>query len=502
MARHANKAPCAPLAVAPKICRCARPDRPAEQRFFVFETMHPSRPESRIITGPLWSQIISFVFPLALSGVLQQLFNAADVAIVGRFTGAQGPAAMAAVGACSPIIGLLVTLFIGISLGANVTISTAIGSGDRKTVQRAVHTSLMVALVGGAALAAVSEVFAGPVLRALDVPAEVLPLAITYLRIFLIGMPVILLYNFEAAIFMSAGNTRAPLIVLAVAGALNIVLNLLFVLGLKMSVGGVAIATVLSDGLSAALLLAWLGKTHSAVRFRMAALKIDPRILARILKIGVPAGMQAAVFSLANIIIQSAINTLGTTVMAASSAAFNIEILAYCILNAFSQACTTFVGQNNGAGKIARCRSTMGWCFLEGALCLAASTALILLTGHSLLALFNTDPQVVAIGYTRLLWIFAAYIFTISYEIISGYLRGFGISLLPAILTTIAICGVRIGWVYGIFPRRPDFETIMACYPASLATAAVFMFALLLYVRPAAKRLTELRTAKIAAAAA
>lgn len=457
--------------------------------------MHHSRPESRIVTGPLWSQILAFVFPLALSGILQQLFNAADVAIVGRFTGAQGPVAMAAVGASAPIIGLLVTMFIGISLGANVTISTAIGSGDRKTVQRAVHTSLMVALVGGAALALMSELLVAPVLRLLAVPAEVLPFAIKYLRIFLLGMPVILLYNFEAAIFMSAGNTRAPLIVLAMSGMLNIALNLFFVLVLGMDVAGVATATVLANAFSAAVLMRWLGKTHSAVRFRMAALKIDPRILARILKIGVPAGMQAAVFSLANIIIQSAINTLGTTVMAASSAAFNIEIFAYCILNAFSQACTTFVGQNNGAGKIGRCRSTMKWCFLEGAVCLAAATGLILLMGHTLLSLFNTDPQVVAIGYTRLLWIFTAYIFTISYEIVSGYLRGFGISLLPAIATTVAICGVRIGWVYGVFPRRPDFETIMACYPVSLATAAVLMFILLFKLRPAAKRVAELRAA-------
>lgn len=438
---------------------------------------------------------MAFVFPLAASGILQQLFNAADVAIVGRFTGAQGPAAMAAVGASAPIIGLLVTMFIGISLGANVTISTAIGSGERKTVQRAVHTALMVAIIGGVALAAASELLVAPVLQMLSVPAEVLPLAIKYLRIFLLGMPVILLYNFEAAIFMSAGNTRAPLIVLAMSGAINIALNLFFVLALGMSVEGVAIATVLANAFSAAVLLRWLGKTHSAVRFRRAALRVDARTLARILKIGVPAGAQAAVFSLANIIVQSAINALGTTVMAASSAAFNIEIFVYCILNAFSQACTTFVGQNNGAGKIDRCRSTMQWCFLEGAVCLAASTTLILLIGRHLLALFNTDPQVVAIGYTRLLWIFTAYIFTISYEIISGYLRGFGISLLPAVLTTIGICGVRVAWVYGIFPRRPDFSTIMMCYPASLATAAALMFVLLVKLRPAAKRAAELEAA-------
>lgn len=260
-------------------------------------------------------------------------------------------------------------------------------------------------------------------------PDEVYPLALLYIRIYLIGMPAILLYNFEAAIFRSIGETRVPLLALTVAGVLNVILNLFFVIVLHMTVNGVAIATVLS-----------------------------------------------------NVVIQSAINSLGTAVIAASSAAYNIEVFAYDVLNSFSQACTTFVGQNYGAGKIGRCKRTLALCLVEDAIASALSIVLILFAGRFLLSIFNNDPEVIELGYTRLVIIFIAYIFSMMYEVMSGYLRGFGISVVPAVITTVGVCVVRIIWINVVFPMNRTFQTIMTAFPVSLALTAVGIFiALIIY---------------------
>ena len=435
-----------------------------------------------MLHGSIWNKIPRFALPIAATGILEQLFNASDIAVVGNFTGAQRTAAVAAVGANSPVIGLIVNLFIGIALGANVVIANAIGRGDKATIRRAVHTSIVTALVGGALVAGLGEVIAAGLLSLLNVPADVYPLAEQYLRIYLIGMPVILLYNFEAAIFRSIGDTRSPLIALALSGVLNVLLNLFFVIVLHMTVNGVAIATVLSNAVSSAILFRKLLRSDTSIRVERRELRIDWAVLRRILQIGLPAGIQSAVFAVSNIVIQSAINSLGKIVMAASSAAFNLEIIAYDVLNAFSQACTTFVGQNYGAGQLKRCRKTLALCLIEDALASGTAILLVLFSGKFLLSLFNNDPQVIDIGYTRLMLIFTAYIFTMLYEVMSGYLRGFGISLVPAILTTVGVCGVRIAWIYTVFPTSRTFSTIMTAYPVSLsATAVLMLIALLIY---------------------
>ena len=424
-----------------------------------------------MLNGPLWSKLPRYALPVAATGILGQLFNAADIAVVGNFTGDMRTVAVAAVGANSPVIGLILNLFIGIALGANVVIANAIGRGDRETVHRAVHTSIVTALI------------AAGLMGLLNVPDDVYPLALAYLRIYLLGMPVILLYNFEAAIFRSVGDTKVPLIALTISGVLNVILNLFFVIVLKMNVNGVAIATVLSNAVSSVLLLRRL--LHGdLVRVELRELRIDRNAFNKIMRIGLPAGIQTAIFSLSNIIIQSAINSLGTVVMAASSAAFNIEIIAYDVLNSFSQACTTFVGQNYGAGKIDRCKKTMFLCLIEDFIASAVAIALVLLTGKYILAIFNSDPEVIAIGYTRLLFLFGSYIFTLTYEILSGYLRGFGISLAPAILTLFGVCGVRIFWIKAIFPMHRTFQSILLAYPISLVTTAVLIFIALLIYRP------------------
>lgn len=435
-----------------------------------------------MLYGSIWNKIPQFALPVAATAILEQLFNASDIAVVGNFTGAGKTVAVAAVGANSSIIALIVNLFVGIALGANVVIANAIGRDDREAVKKAVHTSIVVAFLGGILVAVVGEFAAAPLLHALHVPDDVFDSALLYLRIYLLGMPVILLYNFEAAIFRSVGDTRVPLIALATSGVLNIVLNLFFVAVLRMTVNGVAIATVISNAVSSVLLLRRLRVSKQYVHVEWQSLRVDWAAFGKIMKIGLPAGIQSAVFAISNIVIQSAINSLGTVVMVASSAAYNIEVFAYDVLNSFSQACTTFVGQNFGAGQIKRCKRTLILCLIEDLIASAAAIALVLFAGKYLLAIFNNDPEVVSIGYTRLLMVFSAYTFSMLYEVMSGYLRGFGISLVPALLTTIGVCGIRIGWIHFVFPQSRTFQTIMTAYPVSLsATALLILIALLCY---------------------
>lgn len=440
-----------------------------------------------MLSGSMWDKILLYALPVAATGILGQLFNASDIAVVGNFAPGDTVSAVAAVGANGPVIGLVLNLFIGIALGANVVIANAIGRGDHETVSRAVHTSIVASVLGGLLITIFGELFAVSVLEMLNVPEEVLPLAAKYMRIYLIGMPVILLYNFESAIFRSAGDTKTPLAALAISGVLNVLLNLFFVIVMRMTVEGVAIATVTANAISSALLMRKLIKSELLVKIELKKLKISWPILGRILKIGVPAGIQSAVFSLSNIVIQSAINSLGKIVMAASSAAFNVEIMAYYILNSFGQACTTFVGQNYGAAQIDRCRKAFKLCLIEGVIATACAVGITLVSGKFLLSLFNNDPEVIRLGFIRLEFIFASYIFSTFYDGMSGYLRGFGISLTPALLTMLGVCGIRVLWVATVFPKNPCFETIMQVYPISLAVNAVLIFTALMVIRPAKK---------------
>ncbi|WP_302601781.1 MATE family efflux transporter [uncultured Ruminococcus sp.] len=437
-----------------------------------------------MLNGSIWNKLPVFALPIAATGILEQLFNASDIAIVGNFAQTDKTAAVAAVGANSPIIGLILNLFIGIALGANVVIANAVGRDDKQTVQKAVHTSMVVSVIGGVLVAIIGELIAEPLLTVLNVPDDVLELALLYLRIYFLGMPVILLYNFEAAIFRSIGETKMPLIALTLSGILNVLLNLFFVIVLKMSVNGVATATVLANVVSAGILYIKLVKSDKYIKVEFKKLRIDGNVFAKIMQIGLPAGIQSAVFAVANIVIQGAINSLGTTVIAASSAAFNIEIIAYNVMNSFSQACTTFVGQNFGANKIDRCKKTLFLCLIEDAIASGTAILIVLITGKFLLSIFNNNPEVIEIGYTRLVIIFIAYIFSMLYEVMSGYLRGFGFSLVPAILTTVGVCVLRIIWINTVFPANRTFVTIMTAYPVSLATTAVLIFIALIIYRP------------------
>lgn len=437
-----------------------------------------------ILNGSMWDKILRYALPVAATGILGQLFNASDIAIVGNFAQGDTVAAVAAVGANGPVIGLLLNIFIGIALGANVVIANAIGRGDKETVSRAVHTSIVAAVIGGIIVGALGQLVAEPVLSMLQVPEDVFPLALKYMRIYLLGLPVIFLYNFEAAIFRSAGDTKTPLIALALSGVLNVILNLFFVIVLNKTVDGVAIATVLANVVSSVVLLRRLLRSELFIHVEFKDLRIDWKILWRILKIGVPAGIQGAVFSLSNIVVQSAINSLGKVTMAASSAAFNVEVMAYYILNSFGQACTTFVGQNYGAGQVDRCRKALKLCLIESVIATACAVCIALLSGKYLIALFNNDPEVIRLGMVRMKFIFMSYIFSTIYDCMSGYMRGFGISLTPALLTIFGVCGTRIIWIYTVFPASQTFETIMQVYPISLAINMVLIFCALIITRP------------------
>ena len=437
-----------------------------------------------MLHGPIWNKIPQFAFPVAATAILGQLFNASDIAVVGNFSGSGSTIAVAAVGANSPIISLILNLFLGIALGANVVIAHAIGHGDKEAVRKTVHTSIVIAVIGGFLITIVGELCAEPLLQLLQVPEEVLPSAVLYLRIYFAGMPVILLYNFEAAIFRSIGETRAPLIALALSGVINVILNLFFVIFLNMTVNGVATATVIANAISAFLLFRKLLRSTELIHVEPKSLRIDKKSMRMIIRIGLPAGVQSAVFSIANIVIQSSTNSLGTVVMAGSSASYTIEAITYNLLNSFTQACTTFTSQNFGANNMQRCRKTLILCIVEGLITLLTAIAIVLILGRSLLAIFNNDPDVISFGYIRLMTVLISHVFNMLYESMAGYLRGFGISVLPALLSMIGVCGTRLMWVSFVFPQDRTFQTLMNVYPISLIITSSLVFITLLIKRP------------------
>ena len=432
-----------------------------------------------MLDGSVGDKTLRFALPLAATGILQQLFNAADIAVVGQFVGKN---AMAAVGSNAPLVNLILSLFIGVSIGANVIIARFTGQKNDKGVSRAVHTALTVAFLSGVILCLLCEAFALPILKAMSIPENVFDMSLLYFRVYLLGLPVILLYDFASAVFRARGNTKTPLVCLTVSGVINVILNLFFVIVLKRTVDGVAMATAISNLISSALLIYFLVRDEGAVHFSFRKLGIDKKILSQMISIGLPAGFQGMVFSLSNLILQSAINGLGEDVMAGSSAAFNIEIFVYYVLNAFGQACTTFVGQNYGAQKPERCRRVLKITFLQDMVFTVIIAIVILVSGRYLLRFFNSDPDVIAVGITRLEFILTAEFINVIIEILSGYMRGFGYSLVPALVCMLGICGVRITWRYTVFAHYKTFDVLMMTYPISWAVTAAALIVAFVYV--------------------
>ena len=425
-----------------------------------------------MLNGPLWNKILAFALPLAASSMLQQLFNSADVAIVGRFAGRQ---ALAAVGSNGPIINLLVNIFVGLSIGANVVIARLIGRGDKKRINKAVHTSIVIAILSGLFVTIVGLIITRPVLRLMSTPDDVIELSTTYLRIYFLGMPFLMLYNFSAAILRSKGDTKRPLICLTISGAVNVILNLVFVIGFNMSVAGVATATVISQLISASLLVILLMREEKPLKLNFKDLRIDMPTLKEIARIGIPSGLQGMVFSASNVVIQSSMNSLGSTVIAASSAALNFEIFAYYMLNGFEHAAVTFTGQNYGASKYDRCNKTAWQCLLLGGMFTGALCAVFVAFGNFFIRIYTTDEAVIPIALERVRFVLTFQITNMALEVFSGCMRGLGHSLVPAVISIAGICGVRLIWVATVFRLHPDFNTLIAVYPLSWIITAVLI---------------------------
>ena len=428
--------------------------------------------EIDMLNGSLWDKIILFAMPLALTGVMQQLLNAADVVVLGQFVGKN---AMAAVGNNTALIGLLVNLFMGLSLGANVVIAQNLGAKKIARAHAAVQTAFFLALTTGVIIAAIGEVLVDPIFELLSVPQEVLPMAESYLRIYLLGLPVMGIYNFEAAIFRSRGDTQTPLISLTIASIVNIALNLLFVLKFDMGVAGVAWATVIASAISAIILFHALLTSKGVIHLDFGEIKFYKRILKDIVRIGLPAGIQGMVFSLSNLLIQSAINSLGADAMAASAAAFTIEINVFCVINGFGQAATTFVSQNYGAGDLPRCKEITKTSMGLSMLFMAAMAAIVGYFAEDMLQFFSSDPNVITLGVIRIYYVVFPEFINVVMEIVSGAMRGYGFSMPPAIITLIFICGIRIAWVYTFFAETPTYANLMLVYPVSWFVTAIFL---------------------------
>lgn len=430
--------------------------------------------------GSLWDKILMIALPLAASGILQQLFNAADVAVVGQFVGKE---AMAAVGANAPVVNILITMFTGISLGANVVISRYTGRKDKENAENAAHTAFLVAVISGFFILVLGQCIARITLEMMSVPDDCLDMAVLYLRVYLCGMPVIFLYNFEAAIFQSQGDTKTPLMCLIISGIVNVILNLFFVIVIGMTVNGVALATVISNGISSMLLFAFLLKGKTPLTIEKQRFRIHADLLKEMLQIGLPAGLQGMVFSISNILIQSAVNSLGTDVVAGSSAAGNLEIIGYFVVNSFSQACTTIIGQNFGANQPERCHKTLMISLVESWIVGGTVSFLIIIFGKQLLRLFNSDPNVIAFGYQRLFWILSFEVINGTIDIISGAMRGYGESLTPALIALVCICGVRIVYIFTYFAFHRSFTTLMLAYPISWIITVIVISAAYLIMR-------------------
>lgn len=425
-----------------------------------------------LLSGSIWDKILKFAVPLAASSIFQQLFNSADVAVVGKFA---GDAALAAVGANTFIINLMVNLFVGLSIGANVVVANALGERSSRSVSRGVHTAVAVSVVCGIALALIGVFFAKPILSAISTPADIIDSAALYFKIYFVGMPFIMLYNFCAALLRSKGDTKRPFYVLLVAGAINLALNVLFVVGFHMDVDGVAIATVIANVISSLTLLYFLKRETGPFKFEFWKLRFTPWVLGRMIKIGLPAGVQGALFSFSNVCIQSAINSLGSTAVAASAVAMNPELIVYFWLNAFGHACVTFVGQNYGARNLDRCKKVVRWTLLLSGLSTFTLGALVSIFYHPILSIFTNDENTIATGMYRVYIVIGLEFINVLIDVTSGALRGMGKSMLPTLICVFGICGVRILWVFALFPKFGTFASLMVCYPLSWIITGIVM---------------------------
>ena len=419
------------------------------------------RNNANMLQGPLFSGIILYTVPIILTSILQLLFNAADLVVVGRFCGS---ISVAAVGATGAITNLIINLFIGLSVGTGVTVAHALGSREDIVVHRAVHTALPAAFVSGIILTIVGVSLSETFLHLMGTPENVLALSATYMKIYFGGITFNMVYNFCASILRAAGDTKSPLIFLTLAGVVNVVLNVIFVIVFHMNVAGVALATTISQGISAVLVVIALMRRTDACKLELNKMRFYKPQLMKIIRIGLPAGIQGSLFSISNVIIQSSVNSFGDILMSGNAAAGNIEGFVYVSINAFSQTAVNYIGQNAGAQQYKRVGKILG-------ICLACVTAVGLVFGisawyfgESLLSIYITDsPEAIAYGMIRLAYICLPYFLCGLMDVSTGALRGMGASIAPMVISVLGVCGIRIGWISTIF-QMPQFHTPQCLY--------------------------------------
>ena len=430
--------------------------------------------------GPLLSTILVFALPIMAMNILQLMFNAADMMVVGRFASSE---ALAAVGATGYLINLIVNLFMGLSVGTSVVLAQDYGAGKSHAVRSTVHTSIAISMIGWVIVMILGLALCEPLLNMMGTPDDIIHLSVLYMRIYFLGVPASMVYNFGAAILRATGNSHTPMFILVLTGIINVLLNVFFVIALHMSVDGVALATVISQYLALVLIMTSLIRNESAICFRFKQLRVDGKKLKDIVRIGLPAGLQALLFSLSNVLIQSAVNSFGSVMVAASSAADNVEGFLDTTLNAYYNATVIITGQNMGAKKYDRIDSIARvctvlifatWIILGGA---------ILIFGKTLLGFYTPNPEVVELGMLRLKLLMGVYFANGAMTVFPGLTRGMGYSILPMLCTLGGVCIMRVVWLVTVFAWYPTMMVLFACYPVTWAFTGLGQVLIFFYVR-------------------
>ncbi len=449
--------------------------------------MNQQKKEMDMCEGPLAGKILRYTIPLALSGILQLFFNAADMIVVGRYASGE---ALAAVGSTSALINLIINVFMGLSVGVSVCVAHAWGAKNMESVRRIVHTAMLTSVIAGGIVLFIGFFGCRTFLTWMGTPDNVIDLSTTYMKIYFLGMPACMVYNFGASVMRSIGDTKRPLIFLIIAGIVNVLLNLLTVIGFHMGVAGVALATSASQVVSAALVVIFLMKREDSCRLVLRHLRIYPDKLMAIIRVGLPAGLQGAVFAISNVLIQSSVNSFGSLAMEGNTAAGNLEGFIYNAMNAFYHAALTFTGQNLGARKPHRILRILFTC-----IALSVSISLVLSLGmylfrEPLLALYRPDsPEALAYGSLRMSIIVLTYFLCGIMDIFTGSLRGMGASLTPMLISLIGACATRVVWIYTVFAATPTLEVLYLCYPVSwLFTICMQIVAFIVLRRNALRR--------------
>ena len=432
-----------------------------------------------MIHGPLAGKLLLFAIPLMLSSMLQLLFNAADIVVVGRFAGKE---ALAAVGSNTALINLVTNLFIGLSVGANVVIANYLGAGKKEEICKTLHTGIVMALMAGFFVLVVGIIFAKQFLIWMVCPQDVIRLSTIYLRIFFLGMPAMMVYNFGSAMMRAFGDTRRPLYYLFVSGILNVILNLILVIVFSMSVAGVAIATVVSQYMSAGLVIRCMMREKGEMHLSLRKLRLDRATARKIIGIGLPAGFQGTVFSLSNVVIQSSINSFGSVVIAGSAAASNVEGFVYMAMNAFHQTAITFAGQNYGARDIGRVKRVMGLCLLYVTITGLLLGQAVVFFATPLLHIYSQDMAVIVAGIVRMKYVCSLYFLCGVMDVLVGILRGMGRAVMPMIVSILGACGLRLVWIATVFVHIRKPEILYLSYPVSWTITLSVHFICLFYL--------------------